>query len=245
MELLPAIDLRNGQVVRLEKGDYAKQTTYAVSPVATAEKYAAAGAKWIHIVDLDAALTGELTNTQIISDVCKIAAAHDMKVENGGGIRDTQRVKMLLDLGVSRVVVGSAAMKNFPWFAELMNDATIPNECIALGLDARDGKVAAQGWTQQLDITAVELAGRVRGSGLGAIVYTDIARDGMLQGVNVESTADVIAATDVPVIASGGVAGLDDIRNCLKIGCGGVILGKALYEGRINLTDAVAITRRK
>ncbi|HNX26641.1 MAG TPA: 1-(5-phosphoribosyl)-5-[(5-phosphoribosylamino)methylideneamino]imidazole-4-carboxamide isomerase [Phycisphaerae bacterium] len=245
MELLPAIDLRNGCVVRLEKGDYAKQTTYEVSPLATAEKYVSAGAKWIHIVDLDAALTGELTNTQIIRDVCKFAAANDMKVENGGGIRDTRRVKMLLDMGVRRVVVGSTAMKNFPWFAELMNDASIPNECIALGLDARDGKVAAQGWTQQLDITAVELARRVSGSGLGAIVYTDIARDGMLQGVNIESTADVIAATNVPVIASGGVAGLDDIRKCLAIGCGGVILGKALYEGKINLADAVKLVKEK
>lgn len=244
MELLPAIDLRDGRVVRLEKGDYAKQTTYDVSPIATAENYASAGAKWIHIVDLDAALTGELTNTQIIRDVCRFAAERGMKVENGGGIRDTQRVKMLLELGVSRVVVGSAAMKNFPWFSELLADESIPNECIALGLDARDGKVAAQGWTQQLDITAVELAARVRGSGLGAIVYTDIARDGMLQGVNIESTADVIAATDVPVIASGGVAGLDDIRNCLKIGCGGVILGKALYEGKLNLADAIAIVRQ-
>jgi phosphoribosylformimino-5-aminoimidazole carboxamide ribotide isomerase len=239
MDILPAIDLRGGKVVRLLQGDYDRQTTYAENPATVAQQFIAAGAKWIHVVDLDAARSGELTNTDALRSICAKASRAGVKVQNGGGIRDTRRIEQLLELGVSRLVVGSAAMKRWDWFEGLLNDVTVPNDKIALGLDARDGKLAAEGWTEQLEATAVDFAGRVKGAGLGAIVYTDIARDGMLAGVNVEATADLIAATDVPVIASGGVASLQDVRECLRIGCGGVILGKSLYEGKVDLTEAL------
>jgi phosphoribosylformimino-5-aminoimidazole carboxamide ribotide isomerase len=244
MDILPAIDLRDGKVVRLAKGDYDRQTTYGDDPGAVAREFVSAGAAWIHVVDLDAARSGELTNTDILAELCRQMALAGVRVQNGGGIRDRKRVEMLLALGVSRVVIGSAALKDWPWFSGLLEDDSIANESIALGLDARDGLLAAQGWTEQTDIAAVDLARRVCGSGLGAIVYTDIARDGMLTGVNIESTAQLIAATDVPVIASGGVKGIEDIRSCQAINCGGVIVGKALYEKKIDLAKVVELAGR-
>lgn len=245
MDILPAIDVRGGKVVRLLQGDYDRQTTYADDPAVVAEQFIAAGTKWIHVVDLDAARSGELTNTDVLRSICVKAAAAGVKVQNGGGIRDTRRIRQLLDVGVSRLVIGSAAMKQWDWFEGLLNAPAVPNECLALGLDARDGLLAAEGWTEQLEIPAVDFARRVTGTGIGAIVYTDIARDGMLQGVNLEATANLIAATDVPVIASGGVASVDDVRRCLQIGCGGVILGKSLYEGKVNLSDALRASETK
>lgn len=241
MNILPAIDLRGGKVVRLAKGDYDQQTIYGDNPSAVARGFIEAGAKWIHIVDLDAARSGELTNTEIIGEVCSLATEAGVKVQNGGGIRDRQRIDMLLGRGISRVVIGSAALKNWSWFEQLLADKDIPNELLALGLDARDGFVADEGWTRQTDILAVDLARRVSGSGLGAIVHTDIARDGMLTGVNVQATAELIAATDVPVIASGGVGSVEDIRRCWAIDCEGVIVGKALYEKKVDLAEALAL----
>lgn len=243
MDVLPAIDIRDGKVVRLRQGDYDRQTTYADDPAAVAEEFLAAGARWIHVVDLDAARCGELTNTDALRAICQRAGRYGAKVQNGGGIRDTRRVHFLLDLGVGRLVIGSAALQQWDWFAGLLEDPALPKERLALGLDARRGRLAVQGWTEQLDLSAEEFARRVQGTGLGAIVYTDIARDGMLQGVNAEATAALIAATDVPVIASGGVASLEDVRRCREIGCGGVILGKALYEGCLTLSDALAAAR--
>jgi phosphoribosylformimino-5-aminoimidazole carboxamide ribotide isomerase len=234
MEILPAIDLRGGCVVRLERGDYARQTTYASDPAAVAATFAEAGARWIHVVDLDAARTGRRANAPTVRDVVRAA---DVKVQLGGGARDEAAVDAMLADGVARVVVGSAAMKDWPWFERLLGRDDLAGR-VALGLDARDGRLAVQGWTEQTDAAAVEVAARVAGWPLGAIVYTDIARDGMLTGVNVEATAGVIAATDVPVIASGGVASLDDLRACRRVGCAGAIVGKAWYEGRIDLAEA-------
>lgn len=244
MDILPAIDLRDGKVVRLEKGDYDRQTTYGADPQAVAEQFLLDGARWIHTVDLDAARSGELTNTDSIRAICAAAGRAGAKVQNGGGVRDRSRIDLLLDAGVDRVVIGSAAMKRWDWFEALLADDSLDTARLALGLDARDGFLAAEGWTEQLDLRAVDLARRVAGSGLGAIVYTDIARDGMLAGVNLSATAEIVAATDVPVVASGGVASLGDLRHCRAIGCGGVILGKAIYEGRIQLPDALAENRR-
>ena len=241
MDILPAIDLRDGKVVRLVKGDYDRQTTYCDDPAATAGAFVQAGAAWIHMVDLDAALTGRRTNTDAIRRVLAAVKAH---VELGGGARDDASVEAMLALGVSRVVVGSAAVKNWPWFERLMQRPDMAHR-VALGLDTRHGRVATHGWTQDSDLTAVDLARRVKGWPLAAIIYTDISRDGMLSGINGSATAEVIAATDVPVIASGGVASLDDVRLSKKIGCGGVIIGKAYYEGRINLADAIALTKEK
>ena len=236
MDVLPAIDLCGGKVVRLLQGDYVRQTTYSDDPSAVARQFVAAGARWIHVVDLDAAASGRLANADAVSAIRK-AAGSTVKIELGGGARDDTAVEAMFDLGVDRVVVGSAALQNWAWFEELVARADLAGR-IALGLDARGGKLAIRGWRQQVEATAVELAGRVRSWPLGAIIYTDIARDGTLEGVNLSATAEIIAATDVPVIASGGVASLDDVAACKKIGCSGVIVGKAYYEGRIDLREA-------
>ena len=245
MDILPAIDLRDGKVVRLQRGDYDLQTTYSDNPMQQAEEFVADGTKWIHIVDLDAARSGELTNTKFIADICKMLSGTDVKVQSGGGIRDDARIGLLLEAGVSRTVIGSAALKNWKWFEQLLNSENFCNKNIALGLDARDGFVAAEGWTQQLDITALDLAKRVTDTDLGAIVYTDISRDGMLEGVNIDTTKQLVTSTTVPIVASGGVGSINDIVRCNEIGCQGVIVGKALYEDKIKLKDALAISAEK
>ena len=243
MEILPSIDLLGGEVVRLSQGDYARQTTYDSDPVCVARRFVAAGARWIHMVDLDAARSGRRTNTSAIADVCQAVAPDGVKVECGGGIRDVEAIEALLAAGAARLVIGSAAMKNWPWFEGLLGAGTFGPETFALGLDARDGCLAAEGWTEQLALKATDLADRVRGTGLGAIVYTDIARDGMLSGVNLPATREVVRGTDVAVIASGGVASIEDVRGCGAIGCSGVIIGRAWYEGRIDLVQACEIGR--
>lgn len=235
MDILPAIDLRDGKVVRLTRGDYDRQTTYSDDPAAVAAKFADAGATWIHVVDLDAARTGKPANTDAVQ---RIRQTVDVDIELGGGARDEATVDAMLGLGVSRVVIGSAALKNWPWFEALCRRNDLAGR-IALGLDARGGKLALHGWTEQVHATPLELARRVSGWALGAIVYTDIARDGMLSGVNLPATADLIETTDVPVIASGGVASVEDVRNCHQIGCAGVIIGKAYYEGKVDLAEAI------
>lgn len=237
MDVLPAIDLRAGQVVRLAQGDYARQTTYGSDPAAMAEAFVAAGCRWIHVVDLDAAKSGQITNLRSIEAIVRRSGA---RVEVGGGIRDDQAAQRVLDVGVERVIVGSAAMKNWPWFERLMRRPEMAQR-VALGLDARDGRVAAEGWTEQLETTAVELARLVAGWPVAAIIYTDIARDGMLTGPNVAATAQLVAATDVPVVASGGVARLEDIAACRDAGCAGAIVGRAYYEGRIELPAALRV----
>ena len=233
MQILPSIDLLEGQVVRLSQGDYQRKTVYSADPAEVARAFVSAGAQWIHVVDLDAARTGLRTNQAAIA---AIRAAAPVKLELGGGARDDASVQSMLEQGVDRVVVGSAALKDWAWFTRLV-ERTGPGR-IALGLDARNGKLAAHGWTEQLELTAVDLAGRVRGWPLGAIIYTDIARDGLLGGVNLEATAQMIAATDVGVIASGGISSLDDLAACRQIGCAGAIVGRAYYEGRVDLAQA-------
>ena len=237
MEVLPAIDLREGKVVRLSRGDYARQTTYHDDPVSVARDFVAAGARWIHRVDLDAARTGRPTNT---AAVAAVASAVDAKIELGGGARDTRTVEAMLAGGVDRVVIGSAALTDWAWFEKLAGRQEMAGK-LALGLDARRGRLAVQGWTEQLETTALEIAARVAGWPLGAIVYTDIARDGMLSGVNIEATAEIVAATDAPIIASGGVSCLDDVAACRRIGCAGAIIGRAYYEGAVDLARAVEI----
>ncbi|MHC4295324.1 MAG: 1-(5-phosphoribosyl)-5-[(5-phosphoribosylamino)methylideneamino]imidazole-4-carboxamide isomerase [Planctomycetota bacterium] len=236
MDVLPAIDLRDGKVVRLARGDYDAQTLYSDDPAAVAAEFATAGARWIHIVDLDAAKTGKPTNT---SSVLDIRRSVDVHIQQGGGARDEATIRKILADGVDRVVVGSAALENWAWFEQLLQRSDLARH-LALGLDARGGKLAIHGWLDQLDATPLELARRVTGSELGAIVYTDIARDGMLSGVNAEATAELVSATDVPIIASGGVSSIEDIRRCRRIGCQGVIIGRAYYEGKIDLAEAIA-----
>lgn len=240
MDILPSIDLLDGKVVRLARGDYDERTVYSEDPLAIAGQFIDAGARWIHVVDLDAARSGRLSNTDALRGICRLAATRDVEVQSGGGVRNMEAIATLRAAGVRRMVVGSAAMKDWEWFERLLEGDDPPNDMLALGLDARGGFVAAEGWTEQLAQTAREIASRVRGSGLGAIVHTDIARDGMLAGVNLEATEEIISATDVPIIASGGVRSIEDVRGCLELGCSGVIIGKAYYEGRIDLARAVA-----
>ena len=237
MYVLPAIDLRDGRVVRLARGDYGRQTTYSDDPASVARDFAAAGATWIHVVDLDAARSGVPTN---LPAVRAVREAVDLAVELGGGARTTETVYALLAEGVSRVVVGSGALRDWAWFERLVRRDDLAGK-VALGLDARSGRLAVHGWTEQVEATAVEVASRVRSWPLGAVIYTDIARDGMLTGVNVEATRRVIGATDVPVIASGGVRSIQDVRRCRRIGCAGMIVGKAYYEGRLDLAEACRV----
>ncbi|NQU75768.1 MAG: 1-(5-phosphoribosyl)-5-[(5-phosphoribosylamino)methylideneamino]imidazole-4-carboxamide isomerase [Planctomycetes bacterium] len=236
MEIFPAIDLRAGKVVRLAQGDYARQTTYSDSPAAVAAGFAQAGCRWIHVVDLDGALKGVPVNLSAVAD---IAAGAEVKLQFGGGIRTDQAIRDALAAGADRVIIGSAALENWAWFADLLSRNELAGR-IALALDGRAGKLATHGWTEQTESTAVELAARVAGSSLSAIIYTDIARDGMLVGPNLSVTAELIAGTDIGVIASGGVSCIDDIVECRRIGCAGVIIGRAYYEGKIDLRTALA-----
>jgi len=239
VEILPAIDLLDGKVVRLERGDYDRRTTYSLDPAAVAHRLADAGVRWVHVVDLDAARTGRPTNTAAVAD---IRQAVDLRIELGGGARDVATIDAMLAMGVDRVVVGSAALRDWEWFEGLLDRGDLAGR-LALGLDCRSGRLAVEGWTKELPATPVELARRVKGLPLGAIVYTDITRDGMMGGVNVEATAEVVAATDVAVIASGGVGSLDDVLACKRIGCAGVIVGKAWYEGKVDLCEALAAVK--
>jgi len=225
-------------VVRLKQGDYGLQTTYSDDPASIATIFAEAGAEWIHVVDLDAARSGRPANT---AAVAAIRRAVDIRLELGGGMRDTKTVTAALDAGVDRVIIGSAALRDSPWFEQLVGTDGMDGR-VVLGLDARDGKLAADGWTTQVQTTALEVAQHVSDWPLAGIVYTDIARDGMLTGVNVPATARLIAHTNVPVIASGGVASLEDLAACRQIGCWGAIVGKAWYEGRIDLAEACRLT---
>lgn len=236
MDVLPAIDLRDGHVVRLLEGDYDRQTTYATDPGEIARQFASAGATWIHVVDLDAARSGRPTNTDAVQ---AIRQAVDLHIELGGGARNEATIDAMLALGVDRVVVGSAALKNWNWFAELLTRRDDLAGRIVLGLDARDGRLAVHGWTEQIDTSPAELAEAAADLPLAAIVYTDISRDGMLSGVNVPATAELVRSARCPVIASGGVASLDDVRRCRQVGCGGIIIGKAYYEGRVDLAEAI------
>ena len=239
MEILPAIDLRAGRVVRLSQGDYNRQTVYGDDPAAVAQAFVRAGAGWIHMVDLDAALSGQRTNAPAIRSVVEAVGA---AVELGGGIRDDAAAQAALDLGVKRVVVGSAAIRNWTWFSKLVSRADMAGK-VALGLDARDGKLAAHGWTEQSDLSVDELAGRCLHLPVAAIIYTDIARDGLLTGPDLAGTERLVQRTGLPIIASGGISGLDDILACKRIGCAGAIVGRAYYEGRIDLAEACRLAK--
>jgi len=235
MEILPAIDLLAGRVVRLRQGSYDQPTHYSDDPAEVARAFAAAGARWIHMVDLDAARTGKRTNQKAIAAVRQ---AVGLKLQVGGGARDDDSVGSILDQGVDRVVVGSAALRDWSWFRRLVDRSGLAGR-IALGLDARSGHLAVHGWTEQMTATPLEIIRRVQGWPLGAVVYTDIGRDGMQGGINLEQTRLLVDNTNLPVIASGGLAGIQDVLECRRIGCWGVIIGRAYYEGNIDLAEAV------
>lgn len=238
--LYPAIDLKGGQVVRLKRGEMDQATIYADDPAAQARSFIEAGFTWVHMVDLDGAFAGKPANAAAVRAI--IAAVPGAKLQLGGGIRSMETAEAWLDAGVSRIILGSAAVKD-PDFARAACRA-FPGR-VALGIDARDGMVATEGWAETSDVSATDLAHRFEDSGAAAVIYTDIARDGMLSGVNVAATAALALAVRLPVIASGGVAGVEDITALRAVGAGieGAILGRALYDGRIEPKVALAAAR--
>ena len=237
MDLLPAIDLRDGKCVRLLQGNYQRQIDYNDSPVDQAKDFEQRGTQWLHVVDLDGALHGSMQNKQVIKE---IAASTNLKLEVGGGIRDETVITELLDFGVQQVVVGTRAMEDMAWFESVVRRDDFAGH-IVLGLDARDGHIATRGWTETGEMTVTEMAETVSDWPLAAIVYTDIARDGMLTGPNVEATGLLAQLSKVPVIASGGVGSLDDIRQLATLPIKGIIVGRALYENRFTLEEALDV----
>ncbi|MCG3153676.1 MAG: 1-(5-phosphoribosyl)-5-[(5-phosphoribosylamino)methylideneamino] imidazole-4-carboxamide isomerase [bacterium] len=237
MLILPAIDLKGGRCVRLLRGEAASEKIYGDDPVAIARSFAAAGAAWLHIVDLDAAFSGSTGNRAMIR---KIIAAVEIPVQIGGGMRSLHKIGAMLDAGARRVVIGTAAVSK----PELVEEALTQfgAEAIAVGIDARDGRVATRGWTDTSEIEAIPFAQHMHSLGVRWAVYTDIARDGALQGPNLEATAALARQSGLRVIAAGGVARLEDLvalRDLEKDGVAGVIVGKALYEGRFTLAQAL------
>jgi phosphoribosylformimino-5-aminoimidazole carboxamide ribotide isomerase len=232
--LYPAIDVRHGRVVRLEQGDYAAETVYGTDPVRVAAGFAEGGATWVHVVDLDAALTGEAVNRPVVAAIADAVAGH-AAVQTGGGVRAVSDVRALADAGVARVVMGSAAVAD-PSLVDAASEV-LP---VAVGLDHRSGELAVHGWTSSAGVALH--AALTMFPTAAAFVITDIARDGMLAGPDVEGLAAAVAATSIPVIASGGVATLDDVRDLAAIpGLAGVITGRAIYEGRFTVADALAV----
>ena len=240
MIVIPAIDLKDGKCVRLEQGLMERDTVYSDDPAATARRWQEEGGELLHIVDLDGAFAGVPKNRAAIEAIVK---AIDIPAQLGGGIRDLTTIEAYLALGLSRVIIGTAAQRT----PELVTEACqrFPGK-IVVGIDAKNGMVAVQGWAEVTDVTAIDLAKRFADDGVAAIIYTDIARDGMLQGPNLEATRALAEAAGIPVIASGGVSSLKDIENLLtieKYGVTGVITGKAIYSGALNLRQAVALTK--
>jgi len=237
MYIIPAIDLRDGKCVRLIQGDYHRQITYRDDPIKQAKEFSSAGAQWLHIVDLDGAKVGKPVNTDTIS---VIAALGQLKIEVGGGLRDEASIKQLLDMGVERVIIGTKAVSDFEWFGEMAEKFSGK---IVLGLDARGSKVATHAWTKENSQHLLEFATEAAKLPLAAIIYTDITRDGMMSGPNLERTKALAEAVQVPVIASGGVREIADIKKLAKLGIEAVIIGRALYEGTLKLSDAINATR--
>lgn len=242
MKLYPAIDLKDGQCVRLYQGDYDQQTVYGDDPVAQAKAFVIEGAKILHLVDLDAAKTGEPTNRPTIASVCK---AVDVPVQVGGGVRTVAAAQALFDVGVSRVVIGTAAVEN----PELVTELASAGHQIVVGIDSRNGYAATHGWTEASDLSTAELANRFAEAGVAGLVVTDIGRDGTQEGPDVEGLSALLAATEIPVIASGGVGTVADLVELAQVDISvssgsrqlaGVIVGRALYEGSFDVKEALA-----
>jgi phosphoribosylformimino-5-aminoimidazole carboxamide ribotide isomerase len=236
--VFPAIDLKAGQVVRLAEGDMDRATVYGDDPAAQAMLFAEAGSEYLHVVDLDGAFAGEAVNGDAVASIVDTFPGH---VQVGGGIRTMAAVEGWFDRGVARIVIGTAALTN----PQLVRDAAaaFPGG-VVVGVDARDGFVATQGWADVSDVSVIDMGRRFEDAGVAALLFTDIGRDGLLRGCNVEATVDLARAVDLPVIASGGVKGIGDIRMLAihaKDGIEGVITGRALYDGRLDLATALAV----
>jgi phosphoribosylformimino-5-aminoimidazole carboxamide ribotide isomerase len=238
LQLLPAIDIRNGRVVRLSQGEASRQTVYGHDPVAVAERFVREGAQWVHVVDLDRAF-GDGEN---VSTVRRIVAAvgGDLRIEVGGGLRSLDRLQEILRLGVARVVVGTSAATDTSFVQAAL--AAAGPERLAVGVDARAGLVAVRGWTETSTVRAEDLVRRVAAEGVQTVIYTDVSRDGMMEGPDVAGSV-ALQQAGLRVIASGGVSSLDDLRAVCDAGLAGAIVGRALYEGRFTLADALEASR--
>jgi phosphoribosylformimino-5-aminoimidazole carboxamide ribotide isomerase len=240
LELYPAIDIRGGRCVRLQRGDFAAETVYDDDPVRVARAFENDGASWIHVVDLDAARTGRPENLSVVESIC---AAVSCRVQAGGGVRGIEAAGALLRAGAARVVVGTAAVEHPDLVREL---ATLHPGRVAVGLDARGRDVAVQGWTESTGYDVVELARRFGDTGASAVIVTEIGRDGTMDGPALDQLAAVLGAASLPVIASGGVGSLADVRELAQVRAGGralagVIVGRALYEGRFSIPEALEV----
>ena len=240
MILFPAIDLKNGEAVRLEQGDMARATVFNRNPAAQARAFEAAGFEWLHLVDLDGAFAGKPVNARAVAAIAK---AIKIPIQLGGGIRNLETVEKWLATGISRVVIGTAAVRD-PDFVKAAA-RQFPGK-IAVGIDARAGKVAISGWAEETQLEAAELARLFEDRGVAAIVYTDVERDGMMRGLNLDATLALAESVSIPVIASGGLASLDDVRALLQPRAqklAGAIAGRALYDGRLDAKEALALIR--
>ena len=235
MIIYPAIDVRGGQCVRLQQGDYDRQTVFGADPAAMARRWVAEGARALHIVDLDGAREGRPINGESIR---AIVQAGGVPCQLGGGLRTEADITLALTWGIERVVIGTRALKAPGWFEEMCR--RFPGK-IVLGIDARDGKVATEGWLEVSEIGAIELAKKFAHLPLAALVYTDISRDGMLQGANVDAMAQMAGAVTIPVIASGGITTAEDVQQLATRGLAGCIVGRALYEGKLNLKNLISL----
>jgi phosphoribosylformimino-5-aminoimidazole carboxamide ribotide isomerase len=238
--LFPAIDLKNGECVRLEQGDMARATVFNLDPAAQAASFAAQGFEYLHVVDLDGAFSGKPINAHAVEAMLAKVA---MPVQLGGGIRDLKTVEAWLEKGVTRVIIGTAAVRD----PELVKSAAkkFPGR-VAVGLDARDGKVAVEGWAATSEVTVLDIARRFEDAGVAAIIFTDIARDGLLKGLNLDATVALADCISIPVIASGGFASMDDVKALLTPRAkklAGAIVGRALYDGRLDPAAALALVR--
>ncbi len=234
MKIWPAIDLRGGKCVRLRQGDYGQETVFGEDPVAMARHWVSLGATCLHLVDLDGAKLGKPAN---LSHVAAIAKATGIPCELGGGIRSEETIRELLDLGLQHLVIGTLALREPDWFRQMCRK--YPNRLV-LGIDARDGRVATDGWLETSDVSAVELAGWFAGEPVAALIYTDIGTDGMMSGPNVPAMTAMKSAVSWPVVASGGVTNRDDVARLAAVPMAGCIIGRALYEGTLTLPEAIA-----
>ncbi len=240
MILFPAIDLKNGQCVRLEQGDMTRVTVFNLDPAAQANSFAAQGFEYLHVVDLDGAFAGKPMNARAVEAM--LDAVH-LPVQLGGGIRDLETVEAWLEKGIARVIIGTAAVRD-PAFVKTAA-RKFPGR-VAVGLDARNGKVAVEGWAETSEVTALEIARRFEDAGVAAIIFTDISRDGLLKGLNLEASIELAERISVPVIASGGLASIEDVRALLSPRArklAGAIAGRALYDGRLDPAAALALIR--
>lgn len=236
MEILPAIDLKEGKAVRLLKGEMSSAKIYSDAPWELAKRFEDMGAKWLHVVDLDGAFAGEAVNLKTVE---KIAKAANLQIQIGGGIRDEARIKSYLDSGITRVILGSVALKDPNFTKEMAQKYRV-----AVGIDAKDGFVAVQGWAEVSQMRATELASKFAGAGVEAVICTDISKDGTLGGVNVEFTSQIAKASGINTIASGGVKDIEDIEALMRAeDIYGVIVGKAYYEGTLDLKEAFKLGR--